>query len=433
MLFSFFYEIVLWMLSLVAFPKMLYHRFKHGKYRESLGKRLGVGFPIIKKGNRSLVWIHAVSVGEAKAVAPLVKMLKAKMENPIIVVSSVTETGHAEVQRSIPQADYKVYLPFDFRFIIRSIVRSVKPDIVILSESDFWYNFLKSAKELGAKIILVNGKISSTSMQRFKKFSMLSKRLFGLIDLLCVQSEHYSKRFLEIGVPAEKITITGNLKFDGEYPKLSDDQLKIWKQQLGIEKGDQVLVIGSSHDPEEKMFLEVSQKLWIKFPRLKVVFVPRHPERFNEVAGILHAYNIPFIRFSQLGGNFYHDQRVILMDAMGLLRKCYQFADVAVVAGSYTSKVGGHNILEPSWYGVPVVFGPYMHSQPELVELVNHYGAGMQISKDRLHAELEKLLSCAETRGKIGESGLAMVAGINGATKRTLDILSPYTRAKTRR
>lgn len=433
MLFSLFYEIVLWILSLVAFPKMIYHRCKHGKYRESLSKRLGVGFPVIKKGNRPLVWVHAVSVGEAKAVAPLVKMLKAKMENPIIVVSSITETGHAEVQRSIPQADYKVYLPFDFRFIIRPIVRSVKPDLVILSESDFWYNFLKSSKELGAKILLVNGKISSTSMQRFKKFSMLSKRLFGLIDLLCIQSEHYSKRFLEMGVPKDKINITGNLKFDGEYPKLSAEQLNIWKQQLGIEEGDQVLVIGSSHDPEEKLFLEVSQKLWGKFPRLKVVFVPRHPERFNEVAGILHGYNIPFIRFSQLGGNFYHDQRVILMDAMGLLRKCYQFADVAVVAGSYTPKVGGHNILEPSWYGVPVVFGPHMHSQPELVELVNQYGAGLQISKDRLHEELDKLLSCAETRTKIGESGRAMVAGINGATKRTLDILSPYTYVKARK
>lgn len=427
MFFSFFYEIALWVLSMAAFPKMLYHRIKHGKYRESLGKRLGVGFPLIKKGNRPLVWIHAVSVGEAKAVAPLIKMLKAKMNNPIIVVSSITETGHAEVQRSIPQADYKVFLPFDFRFIIRPIVRSVKPDLVILSESDFWYNFLKSAKEVGAKIVLVNGKVSSTSMHRFKKFAMLSKRLFGLFDYLCIQSEHYRKRFIEIGVPAEKMTITGNLKFDGEYPALSADQLKIWRQQLGIEDGDKVLVIGSSHDPEEKLFLDVSQKLWSKFPRLKVVFVPRHPERFNEVAGILQTRNVPYIRFSQLGGNYYHDQRVILMDAMGLLRKCYQFADVAVVAGSYTSKVGGHNILEPSWYGVPVVFGPHMHQQPELVELVNQYGAGLQISKDRLYEELEKLLSCDETRKKVGESGLAMVAGINGATKRTLEILKPYT------
>lgn len=431
MIFGFLYEISLWLLALIAIPKMIYHRFRYGKYKESLGKRLGIGFPIIKKGDRPLIWIHAVSVGETKAVAPLVKMLKAQLKNPIIVVSSITETGHAEAQRSIPLADYKVYLPLDFRFIIRPIVRSVKPDLVILSESDFWYNFLKVSKDVGASVILANGKISRASMQRFQKVESFCQRLFSLIDLFCVQSEHYKERFLALKVPEEKITITGNLKFDGDFPRLSDEQLDLWKEQMGIREGDQVLVVGSTHDPEEKLFLEVAQRLWSKYPRLKVVFVPRHPERFNEVAGIFQTHNISYVRFSQLGGHCPHDHKVILMDAMGLLRKCYQFADIAVVAGSYTNKVGGHNILEPSWYGVPVIFGPYMYSQPELVELVKHFGAGWQIPKEQLVEKLDTLLSNSDVRTAVGQSGLSMMSGINGATKRTVAAITPYTPSKT--
>ncbi len=430
MLFSLAYELVLWSLALIAFPKMLYHRFRHGKYRESLSKRLGIGFPIIKKKGRILIWIHAVSVGETQAIAPLVKMLKAKLKNPLIVVSSITETGHAEAERSIPQADYRVYMPFDFLFIIRSIVRSVRPDLVILSESDFWYNFLKTSKEVGASVVLANGKMSSSSMKRFSKFPLLAKRLFSFIDLICVQNEHYLQRFEKVGVAADKMSITGNLKFDGEYLKLPPDQLKAWKHQLGIGEGDHVLVIGSTHDPEEKMLLTVLKQVWKKFPRLKVVMVPRHPERFNEVAGILNSQNIPYSRFSQLGPNHPNDTRVILIDAMGLLRKCYQFADIAIVAGSFTSKVGGHNILEPTWYGVPVLFGPHMHAQTELADMVKSWGAGYQISLEQLQETLHAMLSNPHERQKVGQAGLNMVAGINGATKKTLDILYPLAKKK---
>ena len=220
MLTSIIYEFALWGLAAVAIPKMLYQLILRKKYRESLIKRFGFGFPKIDKNGRPLIWIHAVSVGESKAVAPLAKLLKSSPKKPILVISTITETGQAEAKRSIPEADFHVYLPFDFGMIINPIVRKVKPNMVILCETDFWYNFLKSSKKAGAITAVVNGKISLKSQNRFKKASFFTKKLFSIIDLFCIQSIHYKTRFQNLGIPFHKIAVTGNMKFDDRFPRL---------------------------------------------------------------------------------------------------------------------------------------------------------------------------------------------------------------------
>lgn len=420
-LFSIFYEIGLFLISLAFLPKALYEMAVKKKYRNSILKRFGSGFPIIIKGKRPLIWIHAVSLGETKAVTALAKSLKSQFKNPILVFSTTTETGHVEACRTIP-ADYHVYLPFDFGWVVRPIIKRTAPDLVVLCESDFWYNFLDASKKVGAKTILVNGKVSTSSADRFSKFNFFTKRLFALIDIFCVQSHLYKKRFEALGVPEEKIIVTGNMKFDGDYAKLPPVQLEAWRKELGIENNQPVLVIGSSHAPEEVQLLKVLSTVWEKYPNLKVMVVPRHPERFNEVAGILQKNNVSFRRLSQKHSD--PSSSVILIDAMGLLRKCYQLADVAIVAGSYTSKVGGHNILEPSWYGVPVIFGPHMHSQPDMVDLVNEYGAGMQVTLDELEGVLVHLFEDSEKRKSIGSFGLKLAGDVHGATEKTLNVIT---------
>lgn len=418
---SFLYECCLLVLALLSLPKFLYQLMVKGKYRAQFFKRFGSGFPLIKKDGRPLIWVHAVSLGETKAIAPLVKALKAKFNHPLIIFSTTTETGYVESCRSI-SADHHVYLPFDFGWIINPIIKKTAPDLLILCESDFWYNLLKSAKKAGAKTILVNGKISKKSMERFKQVNFFTKKLFSFIDLFCVQSQLYAKRFEELAIPIEKITVTGNMKFDGDYSKLSEPKLKDWRNELGIDTLDPVLVVGSSHDPEETQLLETLPPVWERFPNLKVLLVPRHPERFHEVAGILQKKNIPYRRLSE---NKHQDDSasVILVDAMGVLRKCYQLADVAIVAGSFTPKVGGHNILEPSWYGVPVIFGPYMHSQPDLVDLVKEYGAGIQVDTARLADELISCFKEPEKRKSLGEAGMRLTSDLQGATGKTCELI----------
>ena len=201
--------------------------------------------------------------------------------------------------------------------------------------------------------------------------------------MFCIQSKHYQERFKALGIDENKMQITGNLKFDDEYPHLSKEQHETWKKQFQITPENQIVVVGSSHDPEEKLILEQMRTVWAELPHVKLMIVPRHPERFNEVAAILEKENIPYMRFSQLDRGA-KNAKVILVDAMGLLRKCYQLADLAIVAGSYIPRVGGHNILEPTWYGVPVIYGPFMHSQPELIELMEEYEAGLQVPMENL-------------------------------------------------
>jgi len=419
MLFSILYESVLILLALAAAPKLLYRRFVQGRYKESLAQKFGAGFPEIKKGKRKLIWVHAVSFGETRAVAPLVRLLKKELGDVLIVVSSTTETGHNEAVKSIHCADYHVYLPLDFSWIVRPIVKAVRPDLLLLTETDFWYNFLNASKQAGARVVLVNGKLSERSTRRLKYLRFFSGRLFSQIDYFCIQSEEYRRRFSKIGVSEKKITVTGNLKFDDAYPKAEEGELASWKEKLGIKKEDKILVIGSTHSPEEHDILKMLASVWEKNPELKVLLVPRHPERFDEVAGILKKRNLPFIRLSRPGkctGN----EKVVLVDAMGLLRQCYQLADIALVAGSFTPKVGGHNIIEPSWYGVPTLFGPHMHGQPELVRLVKQYGCGEQLSLPVLAERVDYFLNNPFARQNLGNAGKRLAEESRGAAEKTL-------------
>ena len=417
-MFPYIYDLILLCLAVAALPKMVYMRIFHGKYSKSFLKRWGFGFPVIDKKDRFLIWIHAVSMGETKVAATLVKKIKEEMNDPLIVISSVTETGHQEALKAIPHADYKVYLPFDFSWIIKPIVRMVKPDLVLLCESDIWYNFLTAAKENKASIVVINGKISEKSVARHAKFPAVASHLFAPIDFFCVQSRHYEERFLKLGIPPSKITVTGNIKFDDAPSLISQPQT--FKEQLGFKPEDLILVAGSTHDPEEKILLKALDTLWAKFPTLKAIIVPRHPERFKEAADLIEQNRIPYQRYTALDPQ--KEKKILLMDAMGLLRQCYQIASLAVVGGSFTEKVGGHNILEPSWYGVPVLFGPYMHQQPEMVEWIQEYQAGRQVSEATLKQELEDLLISPQKREILGQAGIKMMQEIQGATSKTWKI-----------
>lgn len=421
----FLYELVLWLAAVLVLPKMIYQRLFFKKYRRSLWQRFGRGFSQISRDSKPLIWLHAVSVGETKAAATFIKQLKQKLDATLIV-SSVTETGHAEAKRSIIGADHYVYLPFDAYGMITPIVTRLRPDYVIISETDNWLNFLRAAKKVGAFTVVINGKISARSARRLKKIPFFASKLFGYIDLFCLQHAIYQERFLQLSVAQEKIKITGNLKFDAAPVSMTEREMNDFKHKLGLLPQNQVLVIGSTHDPEEKEFIRIFKQLHIQMPSLRLIIVPRHPERFDIVARLLDSFHLPFLRFScgqPLNGLA---ASVILIDQMGLLNKCYQIASIAIVAGSYTPKVGGHNILEPLWFHTPLIFGPHMEAQPELLSIVKHYQAGLQMSFDELSVHLPTLLNDQNARLKLIKAGQKLISEMQGATRRTLDFCMPY-------
>jgi 3-deoxy-D-manno-octulosonic-acid transferase len=352
--------------------------------------------------------------------------MKKELPDANFVISSITETGHAEAKRSLPEAEGYFFLPLDFSCLMKKTVKVVNPDLLILVEGEFWFQLLKETNRAGAKTVLVNGKLSERSFKRFSLLSFFSRKLFSYIDEFSLQSERYEKPFLQLGVPKEKIAVTGNLKLDVAFAPSSESEKEAWKKELGITDQDCVVVIGSTHEPEEKMLLSELAQVWAKIPHLKVIIVPRHPERFAQVAAMLKENRYPTLVYSQRAQKR-GDEKVVLIDAMGLLLRSYQIAEVAIVAGSYVSHVGGHNIFEPVQVGVPVLFGPYMRAQLDLVDLVVKSGAGKQVEISQLSEELLSLLTNRASWEAMHERCKVVTAQSQGSTERAWDRIKPLT------
>ncbi len=329
-------------------------------------QRLGKNLPPLPEAPFR-IWIHGVSVGEIKAARPLFEKLKNQFPHARFFVTTTTATGGEEAKRSLPGAHYS-YLPLDAKSAVRRTVRHVRPDLFLLSESDFWPNLLKEIQSRGGKTVLFSGKLSSRSAARFFRFRFFAKKLFSRFDLLLVQNEEQKRRFLPLVSDPSRLHVTGNPKFD----------LKPQKSPLPPHN---FITIACTHAPEEEWLLDT-----LHGGPWQLFLAPRHPERFAEVAQLLEKKKIPFTRWSQT-----HDLSapVILIDTMGQLPSCYPLSHLAILGGSFVTHIGGHNILGPCLYGVPVFFGPHMFGQQDLVQAVLAARAGKQLALAALRLAVE--------------------------------------------
>lgn len=391
-------------------PKLLLDRLLKGKKHPGFLQRIGLQIP---HSTKPVIWIHAVSVGEVKSAQPLFKALRQNQPDAFFLVTTTSATGQAEAKRTLSEADAFAYLPLDLTWVVNRWVKKLRPRHFILVESDFWPNLLSALKKNGTKISLVSGKMSERSAKRLRFFSSFSRHLFAHFDHICVQNELYRDRFLPLVPNSKAIRITGNLKFDIE-PQPID--LSYWRSQLSLPS--LVLTISCTHAPEEELLLDALKETpWF------FILAPRHPERFDEVAHILQRKGIPFSRWSRphekRGG-----EKVLLLDAMGQLPIAYSLSRLAIVAGSYAPHVGGHNLLEPCLYGIPVLFGPHTFGQAELAKRVLETGAGLCVPLPQLAPTLATF-STRETDMRAAASKLVQEA--RGATARTLAVLIKAT------
>ncbi len=383
------YTFALLLLVVVMLPAWILRKKHRNSFLEKLGLKLPT-FTFTKTGPR--IWIHSISLGETKAVLPLITRLKEKYPSATLLLSTITETGQEVAEQS--SADFTFYLPLDFPWAIRTLMNRIKPDLLILVEGDFWYNLI----DMAPRVALVNGKISERSLSRFLKVPFFANKIFHKIELYCLQSARFADRFQKLGVDPSRIIVTGNLKFDQPL-HLIDKQT--FRASLGLSSTDRIMTLGSTHEPEEELILTALAPLLSNNPQLKILVVPRHPERFAHVKAA-----------------FADNPQVIVVDQMGVLNHCYQISELAIVGGSFISSVGGHNIFEPAALGTPVLFGPYMHSQKDLAELILQAGAGCQVTLENLGKVVENLLT--HPPKAMREAGLKLAQEVHGATDRTL-------------
>lgn len=410
-------------------PFLLFRRWRKGQSCKSFWQRLKGDVPKIEKNKSPLIWLHAVSVGETRAVAALAKALMELPCKPRLVISSITDTGHAEAKRLISQAEAHVYLPLDTSFSIRNAFKNIQPDLVILTEGDFWLNFLSKAKSQGAHLVVANGKISKSSAKWYKRLPAFKKGLFPLFSLMCLQNRSYQTRFLDLGLPANQLKVTGNMKFEAPLPALSYSQKRNLYEKFALNPDHLTIVIGSTHDSEELLMLNACQEVWQKFPTCQIVIAPRHPERSDAVEALIIANGVGCVRYSQLAKDTKkasQSNKVLLIDQVGLLRDLYALADIAIVGGSFVEHVGGHNILEPALYGTPVLFGPHMWSQEELTEYILEAQGGSQVTQETLSSNVMALLDDREERARMGSAGKQLLQAQSGAIQRTLESIIPF-------
>ncbi len=395
-------NLLIFLYLLLIAPKLLWDRARKGKRHPAFLQRMGINIPQTKG---EVVWIHAISVGEVKAAQPLFRELRKQKQRAFFLITTTSATGQAEAKRSLPEADAFAYLPIDFTWVVRKWVKRLNPKIFILIESDFWWNLLAALKRSGTRVFLVSGKMSEKSAKRFRRLSFFSRKLFSRFDRICVQNEEHFHRFLPLVPDPSRLHITGNLKFD----------LLPQSVTFSLSLPQPVITISCTHEAEEELLLDA-----LRDGKWFIILAPRHPERFEKVAQLLARKNIPFTRWSR------PDQptKVLLVDTMGQLPICYAHSRLAIVAGSYVDRIGGHNILEPCLYGTPVFFGPYTSRQVEFASRAVESGAGKRVPLAELKGTVETFFSHPTQEKTMKQAIHCLIQSSRGATLRTLAALT---------
>ncbi|HSY31716.1 MAG TPA: 3-deoxy-D-manno-octulosonic acid transferase [Verrucomicrobiae bacterium] len=405
---------------LLTLPYWLMQRLRHGKYRAGLSERLGrIPQRLTKQPGRPTIWIHAVSVGEVLAVSGLVAELKRRFPNYRIVISTTTDTGQ-KLARTRFGAENVFYFPLDFAFAIRPYLRWLRPELIVIAETELWPNFLRLGKAVGGRIAIVNARISDRSWPRYRRFQHLLARVLRQVDLFLTQTEEDARRLAQIGAPKERIQVTGNLKFD--VPAAVAPPI-IASVRAAFQQADAgpVIVCGSTVEGEERLLLQAFVNILASHPRAVLILAPRHPERFNEVADLLGQLGIRFWRRSLWSGDPIM-AGVLLIDSIGELAALYALADVAFVGGSLVPR-GGHNIIEPALHGVPIVVGNHMENFRDIVSLFQSRDAVRVVGPAELPLAFMELISDPAERIALGRRAAETLRAQMGATLRTMQAL----------
>ena len=402
------YALFTYLWSGVMIVKYSYDRFKYKKFLGILLFKLGLKKQeILYHGKKKCIWIHATSFGETMSTKTLVQNLRAEHKDCFLIFSAFTSAGY-ELAKTFNGIDQVIIMPVDRKRSMRKLVKSISPDLFILTESDYWRNLLFEVKAFGAKMILVGGRISDRSFKRFLFVPAFSKALFSVFDALLLQDHRMEKKFLALGVDAKKMQVIGNIKLGVLQ------ETKARAQNYYLPQGNYI-TFGSTHKGEEELLLDALASL----PK-EIVFivVPRKPERFQEVEELLQKRGEKWRFVSEEGDG---EERIIFVNRLGVLSDCYKKSRVAIVGGSFFDRVGGHNVFEPVKEGVPVLYGNYTYNQESLTSLVERFKVGEACSKEEILEKVEALL----VGGKIPASVMDQIQiEVDGVTEKAIFLIN---------
>ena len=393
--------------------------------RRGLPQRLGLVLPGGVSDGRPLLWVHAVSLGEAVAVAPLVKALHARYPAYRIIVSTVTETGREAVEQRLAGVADHCYAPLDFPWVVAKVVRHFQPSLFLFVETELWPNLLRHLGRCGIPAVLVNGRLSSRSFGRYRLIRSFLQQVLEPVTVCLMQSDRDADRMVALGAQPDRVVRIGNIKFDQPVPGEINGSGALSRAVLGLAEGEELIVAGSTHPGEEEELLTAYQTLIREFPKLVFLLAPRHIERAAEVETAVKRIGLPALRRSQLQASAVMPSlsrpRVLILDTRGELASVYRDAVLAYVGGTLVP-VGGHNLLEPAVWAKPVFFGPFTDHCAEIAtQLSRAEGLAPVRNGTELAEAMAQLLRNRADLQKVGMAAQQVVNENRGALQRSVD------------
>ena len=410
---------------------------KKEKYAAGFWQRFGY-LPEFEQNDRPVLWLHCVSVGETNAAQPLVKEILENFPEYRLVVSTTTKTGQELAKKVFAEkAELVFYFPFDWKFSVCRALRQIQPSIVLLMETELWFNFLRHTSKSGARIAIVNGRLSEKSFARYSWIKNTMRRVLHYVDLALMQGRGDAKRLIELGIRASKVKITGNIKFDQDSAESS--LTEEFRTRFDISENSPLIIAASTHAPEETVILQAFKDIWKnsaseKLPRLLIA--PRHPERFAEVAELIEKSGFDWAQRSESESSRDKTAEIILLDSIGELRVVYNLAEIVFVGGSLIPH-GGQSVLEPAIARKAIVTGFYTMNFADAVKEFLNQNALVQLPKldekqisAKLSGIFQELLQDAPKREKLAANASAVMKKNRGATAKTIENLKEFLRSK---
>ncbi len=432
------YDIVLVILLPVVTLYLLWRLVVQGKSRAGLVQRLGIlpdSVSKLKEADGRIIWVHAVSVGEVAAAEPILQQLRLAEPTGQIVLSTTTPTGRRMAEKLDLDVEALIYFPFDFPGITERVLQAIDPDLIILMEGELWPNLLAAASARNIPTAVVNGRISDAAFPKNRLLRPLFAWTLSNVDLVCSQSQKDADRFIALGAPRQQVKVSGNSKFDENFPHVPPEEEAKWRQDLGLGQQSPVLIAGSTHPGEDEQILDAFDQLHGNHPDLELVIAPRHPERGDEIEKLVSEHGYATYRRSRVLTEQQQGKgidlrsttqvRVVILDTIGELNRIFSIATLVFMGGSLVPR-GGHNILQPLAQGKPVIFGPHMRNFQDIADVALKQQAAIQVQDARQLLEVTgRLLSSEPERELYQSKGRSLLQKQSGASQRIVSELIP--------